>query len=220
MGKPIRYSWSEQSVKPEKAQRILGQSGPRMLSFNKGGPIIQTVTDGRPVAFPPAYWSTGGRWDSVMDLAKTLKIDSVSRLHATPPLCIAPEQSVAEAVQRMRQERVGCVLVCVGEKIVGIFTERDLMRRVLAAGKPLTLAVSECMTANPVVVHRKEPIGAAVRRMEEGGYRHLPVVDEANHLVGVLSVKRIVHYLVEHFPTTIYNLPPQSDCVQQEREGA
>jgi CBS domain-containing protein len=155
-----------------------------------------------------------------MDLAKTLKIDSVSRLPLSPPLQIGPAQTVEEAVRLLREEKVGCLLVCEGEKIVGILTERDLLRRVLALGKPLTLPVVECMTPNPEVVHRKEPIGAAVRRMEEGGYRHLPVVDEAGRLVGVLSVKRIVHYLVEHFPSTVYNLPPDPSIVQQEREGA
>jgi CBS domain-containing protein len=155
-----------------------------------------------------------------MDLARTLKVESVSRLPCTPALQISPEQTVAEAVRLMRQEQVGCILVCLGEQIVGILTERDLMRRVLAAGKPLTLSVAECMTPNPVVVHRKEPIGAAVRRMEEGGYRHLPIVDEAGRPVGVLSVKGIVHYLLEHFPGTIYNLHPDPDVVQQDREGA
>jgi CBS domain-containing protein len=155
-----------------------------------------------------------------MDLAKTLKIDSVSRLTLPAPLCVRPAQTVADAVQRMRQARVGCVLVCEGERMLGILTERDLMRRVLAAGKPLTLPVAECMTPNPVVVHRKETIGAAIRRMEEGGYRHLPVVDESGHLVGVLAVKQIVRYLAEHFPGTVYNLPPNPDVVQHEREGA
>jgi CBS domain-containing protein len=155
-----------------------------------------------------------------MDLAKNLKIDSVSRLNPTPPLRIGPGQTVAEAVALMRRDRVGCLLVCDGARVVGIFTERDLMRRVLAVGKPLTLPVAECMTPNPVSVHRKEPVGLAIRRMEEGGYRHLPVVDEADQLVGVLSVKRIVHYLVEHFPGTIYNLPPDPGAIQQRREGA
>jgi len=155
-----------------------------------------------------------------MDLAKTLKVESVSRLQTSAPLQISPAQTVAEAVSVMRQERVGCILVCEGEQIVGILTERDLLRRVMAPGKPLTLTVAECMTRNPVVVHRKEPIGAAVRRMEEGGYRHLPVIDEVGRPVGVLSVKRIVHYLLEHFPGTIYNLPPDPAVVQQEREGA
>jgi CBS domain-containing protein len=154
-----------------------------------------------------------------MDLAKNLKVESVSRLQPNPPLQVRPEQTVAEAVALMRREKVGCLLVCADDRVVGILTERDLLRRVMALSKPLTLPVAECMTPNPVTVHSKEPIGAAVRRMEEGGYRHLPVVDDGKP-VGVLSVKRIVHYLVEHFPCTVYNLPPNPGAIQHEREGA
>lgn len=154
-----------------------------------------------------------------MDLAKNLKVESVSRLQPSPPWQVRPEQTVGEAAALMRREKVGCLLVCADGRLVGIFTERDLMRRVLAVGKPLTVPVADCMTPNPVTVHPKEAIGAAVRRMEEGGYRHLPVVDDGRP-VGVLSVKRIVHYLVEHFPGTVYNLPPDPGAVQHEREGA
>jgi CBS domain-containing protein len=155
-----------------------------------------------------------------MDLARNLKIDSVSRLEPAPPLWVSPTQTVAEAVAAMRREGVGCVLVCADERVLGIFTERDLMRRVLAAGKPLTVPVADCMTPNPVAVHPKEPISAAVRHMEEGGYRHLPVIDELGRPLGVLSVKRIVRYLVEHFPSTVYNLPPDPDAVPHEPDGA
>jgi CBS domain-containing protein len=155
-----------------------------------------------------------------MDLAKNLKIDSVSRLQPSAAREVRPEQSVAEAAELMGRHQVGCVLVTSDSRLVGIFTERDLMRRVLAAGKPLTVAVGDCMTPQPVTVHAKDPISAAVRRMDEGGYRHLPVVDESGRPVGVLSAKRIVHYLVEHFPTTVYNLPPDPSAVPQEREGA
>src|SRR5437899_2340606 len=88
-----------------------------------------------------------------MELAKNLRIDSVSRLNATAPRQVSPSCSVAQAVALMRQEKVGCLLVCVAEQIVGIFTERDLMRRVLAANQPLSAPISDFMTANPVVVH-------------------------------------------------------------------
>ena len=155
-----------------------------------------------------------------MDLPRNLKIESVSRLHPTPPRHVRADEPVSEAVGLMRQAEVGCVLVCDGERLVGIFTERDLMSRVLAARAPLSEPVSRFMTPRPVCVHPKDPIGLAVRRMEEGGYRHLPVVDEGGRPVGMLSVKRIVHYLVEHFPGTVYNLPPDPGAVSQEREGA
>ncbi len=155
-----------------------------------------------------------------MELARNLKTDSVSRLHPTEPRKVAPQQTVAEAVALMCKHRVGCLLVCEGERLVGIFTERDLLRRVLGSGRPLTAPVSSCMTPDPITVNPKESISAALRRMEEGGYRHLPVVDHAGQAVGVLSVKRIVHYLAEHFPDTVYNLPPDPGAVPREPEGA
>ncbi len=155
-----------------------------------------------------------------MDLARNLKIDSVSRLNPTPPYQVEPGQTVADAVILMREKNVGCLLVCREERVIGIFTERDLMRKVLAAGQPLTLNVANVMTPNPVQVHRKEPIGAVIRRMEEGGYRHLPVVDDAGRPVGVLSVKRIVHYLVEHYSPTVRNQPPDPAVVPEAAEGA
>ena len=155
-----------------------------------------------------------------MQLARNLKVDSVSRLNPTAALRIEPERTIADAVRLMRERRVGCLLVCRDDKLLGVFTERDLMRRVLAAGLPLTSAVASCMTADPVVVGPKEPIGLAIRRMEEGGYRHLPVVDEGGRPIGVLSVKRIVHYLAEHFPTTVYNQPPDPASFPTEAEGA
>ncbi|HZY83704.1 MAG TPA: CBS domain-containing protein [Gemmataceae bacterium] len=154
-----------------------------------------------------------------MELARNLKVDSVSRLSPTPPWSVSPDQSVAEAVALMRHHCVGCLLVCREDRLLGIFTERDLMRHVLAPGRSLLLPVSACMSSNPVAVSPTAPIGHAVRLMVDGGYRHLPVVDDGRP-VGVLSVKRIVHYLVEHYPYTIYNLPPDPDAYPLEPEGA
>jgi CBS domain-containing protein len=155
-----------------------------------------------------------------MELARNLKVESISRLNPTAPLCLRPQQSVAEAVAHMRRHRVGCVLVCDAGRLLGLFTERDLLRRVLAVGRPLDLPLEDSMTPDPVVTHSTESIAAVVRRMEEGGYRHLPVVDAAGKPVGILSVKRIVHYLAEHFPQTIYNLPPDPNTFPVEAEGA
>jgi|SRR5580700_5873105 CBS domain-containing protein len=155
-----------------------------------------------------------------MDLARNLRIDSVSRLFPTPPHQIAPERPVSEAIDLMRQKKVGCVVACKDGKLVGILTERDLMRRVIAIGRPLTTPIAECMTPDPVTVSSKESIRSAIDCMEKGSYRHLPVLDEKQRLVGILSIKRIVHYLVEHFPGTVYCQPPDPRAVPPKREGA
>ena len=154
-----------------------------------------------------------------MDLARNLRSEPVSRLNPTQPWLVQDTQPVADAIKVMRERKVGCVLVCEQRRIVGIFTERDLVRRVMAERKPLTTPMRDCMTSDPVTVHPKESIGNAIKLMQTGGYRHLPVVVD-DRPVGILSVKRIVHYLVEHFPTMVYNLPPHSVPIAPSREGA
>jgi CBS domain-containing protein len=156
-----------------------------------------------------------------MDLARNLRIESVSRLFPTPPHQILPDRPVAEAIRLMREHRVGCLIVLEESgRLSGILTERDVARRILAPGKPLSTPVVECMTPDPVTVSSKEPIRVAIQRMEKGSYRHLPVIDERQRVIGILSIKRIVHYLVEHFPGTVYCQPPQARQAPPRREGA
>jgi CBS domain-containing protein len=155
-----------------------------------------------------------------MELARNLKIDSVSRLQPARPLRLDRTCPVSAAVGLMRKHRAGCLLVCEGKTVVGIFTERDMLRRVIAAAKSWETPVGDVMTPEPVCVLAKDPIRLAVRRMEQGGFRHVPVLDETGRPVGVLSATRIVHYLAEHFPSTIYNLPPDPLAVPEEPEGA
>jgi len=155
-----------------------------------------------------------------MELTRNLMVDSVSRLGPTPPRQIAFDRTVADAIEMMRSDRVGCLLVTKEGALVGIFTERDLLKRVLAVGKPLTDPLSEVMTEDPVSVQPQDSISTAIVRMKNGSYRHLPVVDEANCPIGILSAKRIVHYLVEHFPSTIYNQPPDPQRFPDSPEGA
>jgi len=155
-----------------------------------------------------------------MELPRNLKVDSVSRLHPAEPSTIAAGATVADALAAMRRDKVSCLLVVKGETLAGIFTERDLLTRVLALRKPLTVPVAECMTPDPVTVNPKDPVRTAIKRMQAGGYRHLPVVDEEGRPVGILSAKRIITYLAEHFPATVYNLPPDPKQVPATAEGA
>ena len=154
-----------------------------------------------------------------MDLARNLKSETVSRLYPTQAYLVLPTQPVADAVKLMRDKKVGCVLVCEQRRIVGIFTERDLLLRVLSPGLSLETPIQECMTPEPVTVHPKDSISSAIKRMQKGGYRHLPVVIDERP-VGILSVKRIVHYLVEHFPTKVYNLPPHPQPIRNGMAGS
>ena len=120
----------------------------------------------------------------------------------------------------MREQNVGCLLVTDAGRVVGIFTERDLLTRVLSRGRSLETPLRSCMTPNPVTVGPKDPVRTAIRRMQKGGYRHLPVVDDEGRPIGMLSVRRVVHYLVEHFPALIFNQPPEANKYPETAEGA
>ena len=80
--------------------------------------------------------------------------------------------------------------------------------------------VEKVMTPSPVTIAQSASVQQAIETLESGGYRHLPVVGENGQPVGVLSVKDIVHYLVEYFPAKVYNLPPKPDQKQAARDGA
>lgn len=155
-----------------------------------------------------------------MELTRNLKLDEVAKLKPTPPYAIAPDATIGDAVRMMRQKHVGCLLVCEDRHLVGIVTERDLLTKVLAVGRPLSDTVDKVMTRDPTTVFAFDSVRRAMIRMKKGGYRHLPVVDDGGHPVGILSIKRIIHYLAGHFSSAVYNQPPNADAFPIQRGGA
>ena len=102
---------------------------------------------------------------------------------------LAPEATVREAVDLMRERKIGAILITKASGLVGIFTERDLLNRVV--GEKLdcdTTKLSQVMTNNPDRVGPNDRCRLAFDLMQSKGYRHLPVVD-GEKVVGVLSVR-------------------------------
>jgi CBS domain-containing protein len=106
-----------------------------------------------------------------------------------PILTASGDISVREATQRMTEARVGSVMITEDERLVGIFTERDALRRVLAAGlDPALTRVADVMTHGPQTVAPDMPLGHALHMMHEGGFRHVPVVVDGRP-VGMISAR-------------------------------
>jgi CBS domain-containing protein len=150
-----------------------------------------------------------------------LHLDTETVNHANPsePLSVAPHLPVREVLRLMKEQRRGSVLVCQDGILAGIFTERDALR-LMAAGKGFDMPVGQVMSREPVSVSISDTVGSAISRMAEGGFRRLPIVDPEGRPVGLLKVSTILHYLVEHFPKFVYNLPPKPHHATHEREGA
>ena len=155
---------------------------------------------------------------SSVDFQLSLESEGVGSAYPDRPLAATADETVGNVLQLLRAQRTGAVLICEGSKLVGIFTERDALKQ-MASGGDLTAPVRTVMSSPPATVPSTATVGSAIRTMAEGGYRHLPIIDENQQPTGVLAVHGIVHYLVDHFPETVYNLPPNTKAARA-REGA
>jgi CBS domain-containing protein len=154
-----------------------------------------------------------------VDFQLSLHSEGVGSAHPDQPLAATANESVGQVLQLLRAQRTGAVLICEGETLVGILTERDALK-LMASGADLSRPVREVMSREPATISSTATVGEAIRVMAEGGYRHLPIIDGQGKPTGVVAVHGIVHYLVDHFPETVYNLPPDPKGAPRAREGA
>jgi len=145
--------------------------------------------------------------------------DTVQRAHPEQPLLVKPTDTLRHVLELLRESDHGSVLVQQDEKLVGIFTERDVLR-LMANGSDIDVTMEEVMIRDVVTIHEDDNVKMAITKMSTGGYRRLPIVDGKQKPVGLLKVASILHYLVEHVPAAIYNLPPAPHHKPLEREGA
>jgi CBS domain-containing protein len=112
-----------------------------------------------------------------------------------------PDEPVAVAAQRMHQRAVGTlVVVNDASEVVGIVTDRDFVSRVLAKGlNPLETAVRDVMTIAPKSVYEDTPIETALLTMRTGRLRRLPVIDQSNRLLGLVTLDDVLMLLAEEF---------------------
>jgi CBS domain-containing protein len=119
---------------------------------------------------------------------------------------VSPQTTVRTAVQRMNERKIGALLVTEGDRPIGIFTERDVLVRVVAAGRdPQTTSVDEVMTRNLIVVQPDISVGEAMLVITRRRCRHLPVVDERG-LRGLISIGDLTSWVVRDQQRTIEDL--------------
>ena len=133
---------------------------------------------------------------------------------------VEPSLSVRAALNVMHQDKAGYLVIAdKHKKILGMFTEVEVLMKVLRPNVDLAEPVKKYMPPNPRTLTRQHTVGEAINVMKEHGVRHVPLADEKGRLDGVLSVRTVVTFLSEFFPTEIYNLPPKADQIHQTPEG-
>ena len=111
--------------------------------------------------------------------------------------CVSEDTTIDQAVAMMNRERVGSVVVLNNDRVSGIFTERDILTRVVSAGRnPKNTLVREVMTSNYQSIHSKASVEDAMQIMTDKRVRHLPVLDD-EVLVGMLSIGDVTRWLLK-----------------------
>lgn len=149
---------------------------------------------------------------------KRARLDSVSLMETEDYVCIAPSAPVSQAIEIMKQDEGGCAIVCKGDEVVGIFTERDLLTKIVGQDIDLNAPVSQWMSPVVATLTPEATIGDAVAIMNEKSYRNIPIVDNGK-LVGSVSVFDVISYLAESYPKATMNLPPKADQIMDSTDG-
>ena len=116
-----------------------------------------------------------------------------SALSGRAPICLTTDQTVREAAAILSKNEIGAAPVVAGSQLVGIFSERDILRRrVVAAERDAgAMRVAEAMTPDPCTVSTETSLVEALALMIQGNFRHLPVVDDDGRLIAMLSMRDI-----------------------------
>lgn len=136
--------------------------------------------------------------------------DTLALLSPPEPVCVRDTVTVQDAVQAMvARGRASVLVVDADGRLAGIFTERDVLRRVLGeAQDPSRTTVGTVMTRDPEALRMSDRVARALHCMSVAGYRTVPVVDDTGRPVGVVTATDVIRWLASLFPEAVLNLRP------------
>lgn len=144
------------------------------------------------------------------ELERALAEEPVSVIESRPYPEVDSTAPIRRAVHALHGLRVASLLVVDDGRLVGIFTERDVLEKVAARYHELAdRPVSEAMTSDPLVVYGSDPAGTALAAIAAAGYRHVPVLNESEEILGIVSPRRVFTFMDRQFEDVAAESPPQ-----------
>jgi len=155
-------------------------------------------------------------------LESALANDTLADVVTQAPLILEGATPLADAIHQMREDRRACVLVVESGKLEGIFTERDILMKV--AGTPMNLGntrLDEVMTRDPVTLPADSNVAYALNLMVLEGFRHIPMVDDDDRPVAVVSMRNLIEYLGSFYSRDLLTIAPHPRLAGfKNRDGA
>ncbi len=155
-----------------------------------------------------------------MTLETDLQNEKVIYLDLNKFTLVESGTSVRDTISKMRKASNNCAFITKDGALIGIFTDRDVLRKVVSTPEVWDNPIDEVMTASPDTVNSQDPAAKALAMMDEKRYRNVPVINDAGEIVGNMTHYAVIKYLSDHFPESVYNLPPDPNQVASNRDGA
>jgi len=138
-------------------------------------------------------------------ISPSLLCDSIATIGLKDPFTVAATTPLSECIEMMRSKRIGSlVIVDADGKVEGIFTERDCLIKVLGKVSDLSVPVAGFMTKRPVCERPEASLAFALNLMSNGGFRHIPIIDQDSMPIGIVSVKDVVDHIVKKMLKAIH----------------
>jgi CBS domain-containing protein len=144
---------------------------------------------------------------------------AIRALEPKSAVCVTEDTPIRDALALMVERDIGAVLVEREGKAIGIFTERDVLRRVALGAVDSSRPLREVMTKDPETLGPDDGIAFALNKMVVGGYRHVPIVDDEGRPLALLSLREVVSFIVELLPGRVLNLPPDPRLEAHSQDG-
>ena len=155
------------------------------------------------------------------ELGSALLRETLKNALSNHGLILDEQTPLDDALRQMREHRQGCILATRDGKLTGIFTERDVLMKVVGTTIDLERTpIRPYMTRDPETLPADAIVAYALNKMCVEGFRHVPLTDEQGRPVGVVSMRDIIEYLSGFFPKDVLNLPPAPTKGFRSREGA
>jgi len=144
--------------------------------------------------------------------------DKVSLMETDDYVCLEPSDPLSKAIEVMKEDEGGCAIVCEQGLVLGIFTQRDVLTKIIGESVDMNDPVSKWMSPVVATLSPDATIGDAVALMTDKSYRNIPLVKDGR-LAGSISVFDVISYLAESYPKETMNLPPNTDQVMDSEYG-
>ena len=145
----------------------------------------------------------------------------IEKLNVSKCFSVDESANIYETVESMQKKKIGSVVITKNGKLTGIITERDILMKVVGKISDLkNTKVKEVMTADPIALRSEDMIAYVMNNMHVGGYRHVPIVNENEEPVGMISIKDVMSFILDYFPESILNITGEPFRGPVSRESA